>query len=45
MASNIHSHQQLMGPALMAMGERENLGPHDENRVPSPQIFHFNHCG
>ena len=34
MASNIHSHQHLMGPALMA-------GAHTENGVPSPQIFHF----
>ena len=37
MASNIHSHQHLMGPALMAEGA------HAENGVPSPQIFHFNH--
>ena len=35
---HIHSHQHLMGPALMAGGT------HAENGVPSPQIFHFNHC-
>ena len=31
MASNIHSHQHLMGPALTAGGSRWNLGAHAEN--------------
>jgi len=31
MVSNIHSHQHLMGPALMAGGSRWNLGAHAEN--------------
>jgi len=31
----------MMGPDLMAGGQ---VGPQAENRVPSPQIFHFNHC-
>jgi len=36
MASNIHSHQHLMDPALVAVA-------HAVNGVPSVQIFHFNH--
>jgi len=44
MASNIHSHQHLMGPALMAGVPHQNLGAYAENGVPSPEIFHFNHC-
>jgi len=32
------------GPPLMAGGPRWNLGAHAENGVPSPHIFHFNHC-
>jgi len=43
-ASNIHSHQHLIGRALMAGGPRWNLRVHAENGVPSPQIFYFNHC-
>jgi len=39
MASNIHLHQHLMGRALMAGGYTLKMG------VPSPHIFHFNHCG
>jgi len=35
-ASNIHSHQHLMGPAPSRPGDAEN-------GVPSPHIFHFNH--
>ena len=36
-ASNIYSHQHLMGPALMA-------GAHAKNGISSPQLFHLNHC-
>jgi len=38
MASNIHLHQYLMGPALMARGA------HAENGVPSLQVCHSYHC-
>ena len=41
-ASNIHSHQHLMGHALM-MGPALMAGAHAENGVPSCQSFHFNH--
>jgi len=44
MASTIHSHQHLTGPALIAGGPRWSLWARAENGVPSPQIFHFNHC-
>ena len=43
MASNIHSHQHLMDPALM-VGPALMAGAHAENGVLSPHIFHFNHC-
>ena len=43
MASNVHSHQHLMGPALMAGCPRWNLGAYAKNGVPLPQIFRFNH--
>ena len=43
MASHVHSHQHLMGPALMAGCPRWNLGAYAKNGVPSPQIFRFNH--
>ena len=34
MASNIHLHQQLMGPALLARGPWWNLGAHAEMKFP-----------
>jgi len=37
MVSNIHSHQHLTAPPLMAGGLTL------KNGVPSPQIFHFDH--
>jgi len=44
MASNILSHQHLMGPAVMAGGTLKFKG-RAVNGVHAPQIFHFNHCG